>query len=69
MNDEKRKQTAARVDSFDRRLSERGGRRLNGIRLDASANAALEAIKAETGESTTAVINKLLSSSVDQTSN
>lgn len=67
MNDEKWKQTAARVDSFDRRLSESGGRKLNGIRLDASANAALEAIKAETGESTTAVINRLLSSSVDRT--
>ena len=59
------KTTGQRVDKHDAALIERGGCKLNGIRLAPDAAAALERIEAA-GESATAAINRLLISSQNQ---
>lgn len=55
-----------RVERARRRFLEQGGRRLD-LRLSREAGEALDRLTAETGESATALINRLLMESINST--
>lgn len=53
-------QVAAAVSRYEQRLTEAGGRKLSGIRLTPDAAAALTKLEQSSGQSATAIINRLL---------
>lgn len=63
--DSKPKKVTQRVEEYEARLREKGGRKLTGIRLKPDAAAALVFFE-ERGESATKVINRLLIAAREQ---
>lgn len=53
-------QLAAAVARYEKKLTDAGGRKLHGIRLTPEASEALARLEQSSGQSATAIINRLL---------